>query len=397
MQSLQQRVEQGGLLSCPAIHPAAQPFFIALLRRLFPKRPILAVTDGVKTQESVHQDVATWLAAGSCFFYPAWETLPHEDKLPHADVISERLETLVALSESRNASETIAPLVVTNVAALMQRTFPPGEIARRTRRLRRGEQLDPLDLIEWLEQAYEPEAKVTQKGELALRGGILDVYPPTSPWPVRLEFFGNELDSLRYFNPATQISREAIESIILPPAGELGILKRLAGTNPAVRGAFLDHLPRETLFVLCEPEKLDEHAELYAHQVTPGDPFYVSWHEIQNRAIAQGMTTIELEELGFPLEVDGRSRREEAPFEDQNSPAECGTLSPSPSIPLPLGEGSHIPTRNAGDSVPQSSLKFQSLESFRPITDHAPTWPSPKRNAASSSPSCTDGCAKTMR
>ena len=84
---------------------------------------------------------------------------------------------------------------MTSVTALLQKTFPPGEIMERTRRLGRGEKIAPLDLIEWLEeQGYEPEAQVSQKGEIALRGGILDVFPLTSPWPVRLEFFGDELE-----------------------------------------------------------------------------------------------------------------------------------------------------------------------------------------------------------
>src|SRR5690349_22865480 len=96
-------------------------------------------------------------------------------------------------------------------------------------------------LVEWLEeQGYEPEAQVTQKGEIALRGGILDVYPPTSPWPVRLEFFGSDLESLRYFDPLTQISREELPAITLPPAGELGILKRqLPVSFPSDQGNFV--------------------------------------------------------------------------------------------------------------------------------------------------------------
>jgi transcription-repair coupling factor (superfamily II helicase) len=81
-------------------------------------------------------------------------------------------------------------------------------------------QIAPLDLIEWLEeQGYEPEAQVSQKGEIALRGGIVDVFPPTSPWPVRLEFFGDELESLREFDPLTQVSRgEISKSLCRPPA-----------------------------------------------------------------------------------------------------------------------------------------------------------------------------------
>ena len=166
---------------------------------------------------------------------------------------------------------------MTSVTALLQKTFPPGTLRAGTRRLARGDRIDPLDLIEWLEeQGYEPEAQVTQKGEIALRGGIVDVFPPTSPWPVRLEFFGDELESLREFDPLTQISRGEITSITLPPAGELGILKAI-GTRPnaqsdgmptrarAPRSAtLLDYLPRETIFLLCEPEQLAAHADDYA-------------------------------------------------------------------------------------------------------------------------------------
>src|SRR5438270_116074 len=82
--------------------------------------------------------------------------------------------------------------------------------------------------------------------ELALRGGILDVFPMTSPWPVRLEFFGNELESLRYFDPITQISNEQIKSVTLSPAGELGILKKAAeGDHPHRFATLLEYLPSD--------------------------------------------------------------------------------------------------------------------------------------------------------
>ena len=76
--------------------------------------------------------------------------------------------------------------------ALLQKTFPQGDLGKGTRLLKKGERIDPLDLIEWLEdQGYEPEVQVTSKGEIALRGGILDVYPPPSPWPVRSRFWSS--------------------------------------------------------------------------------------------------------------------------------------------------------------------------------------------------------------
>ncbi|HZT21658.1 MAG TPA: transcription-repair coupling factor [Verrucomicrobiae bacterium] len=296
-QALAQRVEKGGVLSFPGVARPAQPFFTALLRQLLPSRPIVAVTENLKAQETFHQDLETWLgpapnAPHSILFYPDWEIFPHDNKLPHADVISDRLQTLVALSENSGS-----PIVVTSVIALLQRTFPPDDLKRRTRRLRRGEKIPPRDLIEWLEeQSYEPEAQISQKGEIAWRGGIVDVFPPTSPWPVRLEFFGDELESLREFDPLTQISRGEISGITLPPAGELGILKRRAH-EPArdIRlSTLLDYLPRETIFLWCEPASLERQAGEYAAPIPAGDPFFLPWPDFRAEASRSGFTSIEL-------------------------------------------------------------------------------------------------------
>jgi transcription-repair coupling factor (superfamily II helicase) len=322
-QSLLRRLEDGGALSCAGVSAAAQPFLAVLLRQVFPQRPLVIVTDGLKTQESFQQDIETWLkfqvtkeskvqspkskAGGKSsdspalpsppLFYPAWEMLPHEARLPHADVISERLETLIALSGGSPRGNAGARMVVTSVTALLQRTFSPPEILTRTRTVNRGDRIEPLDLIEWLEeQGYEPEAQVTQKGEIALRGGILDLYPPTSPWPGRLEFFGDELESLRHFDPLTQVSRDEITSVILPPAGELGILKRTQRAEnkdtPAL-ATLADYLPRESIILLCEPEKLEEQAAQYAQQVPAGDAFFISWEEFRAQLAAKGTTVIE--------------------------------------------------------------------------------------------------------
>ncbi len=321
-QELRWRVESGRSLSLVGISPAAQPFFAALLRELFPVRPIVLVTEGVKTQESFHQDVETWLkltggpdgaagrgrvaSSGGCLFYPAWEVLPHEARLPHSDVISERLETLIELSSRRLArSETPssrAPIVVTTVTALVQTTFPAEMITERTRVVRLRDTIDPLDLIEWLEeQGYEPEARVNSKGEISLRGGILDVYPPTSPWPVRIEFFGDEVESIRQFDPASQISREQVLFVTIPPAGEIGILSRMM-QEPAEKaekvklGSFIDHLPSDTLIILCNPPQLEEHAGAYAGRIPADDPFFLGWDSVRQEITNRGMATLEITE-----------------------------------------------------------------------------------------------------
>jgi transcription-repair coupling factor (superfamily II helicase) len=365
VQSLARRLEKGGVLACAGVSQAAQPFFAALLQNLFPQRPVVIVTDNLKTQESFQQDLETWLslestvhspqstagevsysiphslarrskaetAPSSPLFYPAWDVLPHEGKLPHADTISDRLQTLVTLSTlnpmaRRSGAEAaqLSTLIVTSVTALLQKTFPPGELQKRTRALACGDKINPLDLIEWLEeQGCEPEAQVTQKGEIALRGGILDVWPLTSPWPVRLEFFGDELESLRHFDPLTQISREEILSVTLPPAGELGLLKReaergvhaasmpaeeeatelfsphnnLAAKRPQGRAPLAtlsDYLPPETIFLLCEPEQLAACADEYARQIPDNDPFFIPWTDFLIELSRRGFASVEVEE-----------------------------------------------------------------------------------------------------
>ena len=469
MQSLARRLENGGVLSCAGISAAAQPFFAALLRHLFPQRPIMVVTEGLRTQESAQQDLATWLAlrgevqslkskvqsqapgdrsqeseakttqhatrntarapsvpyplplAPQPLFYPSWEVLPHEVRLPHADVISERLETLVALTPHASRLTPHAPLVVTSVVALLQRTFPAATIRERIRTLTRGDHVDPLDLVEWLEeQGYEPEAQVTQKGEIALRGGILDVYPLTNPWPVRLEFFGDELESLRLFDPLTQMSREEITAVTMPPAGELGLLKGMRSAegggrsenpqpstlNPQPRlGTLLDYLPAETVLLLCEPEQLVERAAEYSQQVPEGDPFFIPWETFLEQAGDRGMTRLEVSEAepalvdlegddealtsadaAFPITPALSQGERESASPDADESERGGTHSgmglSSPLVKVEgQGEGeqdlanSARPESAGASGIPNSALRtlhFESLEAFRPLPERAP-------------------------
>lgn len=336
-QTLGRRVEVGGVLSLNSICRAGQPFLGVVLSKLFLKRPVVIVTEGLKSQEVFYQDIQTLLspprkgdgmaASQSALFYPAWETLPHEAKLPHVDVISDRLETLTALANSARSGDW--PLIVTNVSALMQKTFQPGELSKREKSLKRGDVIDPLDLIEWLEdQGYEPEAQVTQKGTLALRGGILDLWPLTCLWPARLEFFGNELVSLRDFDPQTQISNEEMDDLTISPGGELGILKQeLARSSNFHLSPLLEHLPDNAVFLLCEPELLEEQARLYSEQVPEDDPFHVTWDAFQTEISSRGMKMVEA------FENDAQ----EVEFENSDQ-----------------------------------DLRIQSLDAFRPIGEQAP-------------------------
>jgi len=285
------------------ISSGAQAFLAALIARAHPERTLLFVTDGVRSQERIHADLSTWLQPGPPpLFFPAWEVLPHESKLPHADVISERLETLLALSRREPGRTSI---IVASITALLQRTFAAPQLNQRTRTLRRGDRINPLDLIEWLEeQRYEPETQVSGKGQLAWRGGIVDVWPLCSPWPVRIEFFGDEIDSLREFDPQAQTSRETVDSVVLPPAGELSLLQtRPNGVTsdptpiPAPEmGTVIDYLPDNTLVLLSDPDSLRMHALSHLQQLPPDHPFAIDWDELSAAIDRRGFTRIAIAE-----------------------------------------------------------------------------------------------------
>ena len=271
-------------------------------------RPVVVVCPTGKLQEQLQQELETWLPAlGKRLakppqFFPAWDVLPHEARLPHADVLSERLETLIRLAKGRKPSASSAApgaVIVTTGVALLQRTFSPIDLKKRFRRFRLGDRIDPLDLVEWLEdQGYEPEAQVSQKGELALRGGILDVFPLASPWPVRFEFFGDEIESLRTFDPQTQVSREKIERATISPGGELGILKQQLAADPGyVTGRLGDYLAADSIFLLIDPEELGGRVADYLGQVPGGDLFHDDWETALGQAHQLG-TIVEVRETG---------------------------------------------------------------------------------------------------
>ena len=293
VQSLAKRLENGGALSFTGIDTAAHAFLMAMLQRLLPNRPIVGVTAGLKEQEALQQDLETWLAIDgskrSTLFFPDWEVLPQEDKLPHADVISERLEALMALVDHK-----CAPLLTTSVVAMMQHTLPPTELKQRSRNLKLEDQINPLDLIEWLEeQGYEPEAQVSRRGEIALRGGIVDIFPFTTDWPVRCEFFGDELESLRYFNPLTQVSTEKILNVVLSPGGELGLLKQSEEIKPA---SLLDHLPEKTIILISNADHVEDRAADFVNNLPFGSPFHTVWKTLKAQISNRKYTVLKLNE-----------------------------------------------------------------------------------------------------
>ncbi|WML91353.1 transcription-repair coupling factor [Thiothrix lacustris] len=147
--------------------------------------------------------------------FPDWETLPYDVFSPHEDIISERLKTLATLQNLKRG------ILIVPASTLLHRLAPPGYVHGHTFVVRKGSPLDIDKLRKQLEEAgYRNVSQVMEHGEYATRGSLVDLFPMGSNTPYRLDLFDDEIDSIRTFNPETQLTEEKVDSIELLPARE---------------------------------------------------------------------------------------------------------------------------------------------------------------------------------
>ncbi|MBI1385682.1 MAG: transcription-repair coupling factor [Rhizobiales bacterium] len=150
---------------------------------------------------------------------PAWDCVPYDRVSPSPEVVSRRIATLATLALAKRRPATI---VVTTVNAMLQRVPGRAFFRDNARKLAPGQRYDLSRLARRLEMlGYGRTGTVMEHGEFALRGGIVDVFPPGRPRPLRLDFFGDTLESIKQFDPQTQRSAGAVNSLLLLPRSEL--------------------------------------------------------------------------------------------------------------------------------------------------------------------------------
>lgn len=259
--------------------------FLALLS----PAPVVLVTATAHEAESLAEELSSLMTADDVTLYPAWETLPHERLSPRSDTVGQRLATLRRLVHG-----PVPRVVVLPVRSLLQpqvkglADLVPVTVAT-------GQAISLTTLVEALAKAaYVRVDLVTSRGEFAVRGGIVDVFPVTGAHPVRIDFFGDVVDEIREFHVADQRSMSAIDAFTASPCRELilteevreranqlktdhpalaDILGRIA-EGIAVEGMeslapilvpdmeFLsDLLPHNTTLILSNPERIRARAE----------------------------------------------------------------------------------------------------------------------------------------
>ena len=197
------------IIAPTSLHP-----FLASIRAA--ERPLLIVTSSSRSSEDLVNDLRE--LHDDVFEFPAWETLPHERLSPRSDTVAQRISTLIKLKENKANN----PIVVTPVRGLIHRII--NSLAQvPVRELAVGAQCDLKELINHLgELAYQRTDLVERRGEFAVRGGIVDVFLPLANQPVRIDFFGDEIEDISYFDVAGQRTTGVVsESIKILPCREL--------------------------------------------------------------------------------------------------------------------------------------------------------------------------------
>ncbi|MBS0541708.1 MAG: transcription-repair coupling factor, partial [Proteobacteria bacterium] len=168
------------------------------------------------------QDGLRFFAPGrEVLVFPAWDCLPYDRLSPHPDIVAERLETLARLAAPKKPG-TPARIVLASVGAALQKVPPRSLYADAATVLRKGQTLAVSELTTFLgANGYGRADTVMEPGEFAIRGGLVDLYPPGTSEPLRLDWFGDTLESIRSFDPMTQLSTGEREEVVLLPVSEV--------------------------------------------------------------------------------------------------------------------------------------------------------------------------------
>ena len=202
------------LSSCPEGY---QPWLMATLARAGRGTAVFVATDDAAAR-SLAEAVPFFAPEVEVLVFPAWDCLPYDRASPSLRSTAERLSTLDALTRPAKG----ARLLVTTVNAVTQRTLRPDRIAGLSLRLAPGEQVDRDKLASVLSaNGYARVDTVADAGEFAVRGGLVDLYPAGRDHALRLDFFGDEIESVRRFDPATQRTISQDEGLTILPVNEV--------------------------------------------------------------------------------------------------------------------------------------------------------------------------------
>jgi transcription-repair coupling factor (superfamily II helicase) len=277
-----------------AVGEAAQPFVVAALAEHGARHPVLVAVANAAAAERIAHEVAAWLGPEEVALFPAWETLPFERVSPTPETMGRRLELMWRLRQLPDASRGGVPkVVVAPVRALLQRLGPHVEETEPIS-IKRGGQLDQAELISQLAHlGYRREYQVEHRGEMAVRGSIVDVFPSTAAAPVRIDLWGDEVDRLTSFSVGDQRSTEDLAEVVV-----FGCRELLPTEEVRARAAEL---------IRAEPWGIEAWDRLAEGLVFDGMESWLPWLTVEERLLVDL-----LPEGGRVVLVEPRRMRERA-------------------------------------------------------------------------------------
>jgi transcription-repair coupling factor (superfamily II helicase) len=210
---------------------AAKPYLLACLYRDL-ALPMLVITSRPEQARRLHDEIPVWCGAeASIHLFPELDALPYERIPSDVYTVKQRLKVLSSLGDSEKA-----PLVIASAQAILRKTVLAATFFSSRHVLRKGTKMNlEQTLARWIDLGYELDTRVELPGTMARRGGIVDIHPPHYDLPIRIELFGDDIESIRLFDPSNQRSIQAVSEATIVPAREMVV-------SPAELGHHLRNL-----------------------------------------------------------------------------------------------------------------------------------------------------------
>ena len=203
----------------------ADALALAELARTTGGQDILHVARDGQRLERLQDGLRFFAPEREVLVFPAWDCLPYDRMSPHPDIVAERLETLVRLAQPKKPGAP-ARVILASVGAALQKVPPRSLYAEAAVVLKKGQTVDVNWLTKFLgENGYGRSETVMEPGEFAVRGGLVDLFPPGTDEPLRLDLFGDVLEEIRSFDPMSQRSTGPREEVVLLPVSEVLLTK----------------------------------------------------------------------------------------------------------------------------------------------------------------------------
>jgi transcription-repair coupling factor (superfamily II helicase) len=246
---------------------AAKPYLIASLYQNL-SLPMIVITSQPENAKRLYEQISMWCSTENINLFPEPDMLAYERTISDFSIEQERLQVLNYLSNA--GKNSLRPLIISSAPALLQKSVSLNDFVAYCLEVKSGADLNPLDLMsKWEAIGYQTENIVEVPGTMSRRGGILDIFPPNSDLPVRLEFFGNTIESIRLFDPASQRSRKVISKIFICPATEILPYKNMASLRQ-----ILDDLDLSKCSPKIKEQFEQDFAMILERQRPPNLPLY---------------------------------------------------------------------------------------------------------------------------